>query len=726
MNTNATKFLPMTRREMQERGWEQLDILLVSGDAYVDHPAFGLAVIGRTLEAAGYRVGIISQPDWTNPKAFQTLGAPKLFIGVTAGAMDSMVANYTANRLPRSDDAYTPGGESGRRPNNATIVYTSMLRGLFKGVPVVLGGIEASLRRFAHYDYWRDKVRRSVLLDSKADLIVAGMGEKPILEIADRLKNEQPLDAIPGTVQWKSVKDDLPDGTVATLPAFESIEANPERLLEAVQVLEESLAPTSEGRPAAIAQRHADRWVIEYPAEAMTTEELDRVYALPYQRKAHPTYRQPVPALDPVRFSITSHRGCFGGCSFCALAMHQGKHITPRSPESIIDEIKQLADDPDFKGTISDVGGPTANMYGMAGKDPETCAKCKRPSCLFPDVCHNLNTSHEKLIELWNRVLELPGVKHAFVASGIRHDLIQADPEAGAAFMKMLAQRLVGGQLSAAPEHGVDNVLLKMRKPPAAKFERFVQEFQKAAADAGRELYIIPYLIAGFPGSTTEDAQHSRAWLERLGCPSRQIQDFLPGPMTLASAMFHTKIDPATGQAIEVPSKASERREQREALLATPRRPSRPSSRGDDRRSSGNRRDDRRPSRGHRRDDRRPSGDRRQSSENRRPSGRPAGRFSTDNRRPGNRPTGRPSSDNRRPDSRPDYRRPSSRPNDSQSGNSPRPDNRPNNRRPDGNRRPNTTGGSKPYSSSRRPDDRKPSGNRPFSSKRRDKNKGNK
>ncbi|MFW6286774.1 MAG: YgiQ family radical SAM protein [Candidatus Sumerlaeota bacterium] len=558
----------MTRREMQERGWDTIDVLIVSGDAYVDHPAFGPAVIGRVLEAAGYRVGIIAQPDWTNPKAFEILGRPRLFIGVTAGAMDSMVANYTANKLPRSDDAYSPGGEAGKRPNNATTVYTSVLRGVFRGVPVVLGGIEASLRRFAHYDYWRDKVRRSVLLDSKADLIVAGMGEKSILEIADRLREERDLHGIAGTVEWRSVKDDLPEGELVTLPSFESIQSSPEHLMEAAKTLEEALAGGGGlERPDAIVQRHADRWVIEYPAPPMSTEELDRIYALPYQRKAHPTYRQPIPALDPVKFSVTSHRGCFGGCSFCALALHQGKCIVPRSPDSIIDEIKRLTRDPDFKGAISDVGGPTANMYGMAGKDEALCAACKRPSCLFPDVCRNLNTSHGALVDLWKRILDIPGVKHAFVASGIRHDLIEADLEMGAAFLKLLAERLVGGQLSVAPEHSEDSVLLKMRKPPAAKFERFVKEFRKVAKNAGRDLYVIPYLIASFPGSTKEDAEKARAWVERMGCPSRQIQDFLPGPMTMAGVMHYTKLDPASGQTIHVPAKAGERREQRDALL---------------------------------------------------------------------------------------------------------------------------------------------------------------
>jgi radical SAM superfamily enzyme YgiQ (UPF0313 family) len=601
----------MSREEMRARGWDALDVLIVTGDAYVDHPAFGAAVIGRVLEAAGFRVGIVAQPDWTKPGSFTAMGRPRLFVGVTAGAMDSMVANYTANRKLRRDDAYSPGGRSGLRPNYATIVYTNVVRQVFKGVPVILGGIEASLRRFAHYDYWKDRVRRSILLDSKADLIVAGMGETQVVEIAERLRAASPapthedheagpavaLHGIPGTVE-SCPAEGFPEeirkrGIV--LADFEAVRDSRKTFLETAIQLEQAIAcraPTGSApagstpagsalhgpaphQAAPIIQKHGDRLIVEWPPTPAKSSDLDAVYALPFQRRAHPSYKEAIPALEPVRFSVVSHRGCFGGCTFCALAPHQGKHVVSRSEEAILREIESLTRHPDFRGTISDVGGPSANMYGMGGRNLETCALCRRPSCIFPDVCPNLDASHAAQIHLLRRALEIPGVRHAFVASGIRYDLLFARGKTeltrdGREYLSLLAQRLVGGHLSVAPEHASEAVLRLMRKPSFACFLRFCALFQEESARAGKEQYLIPYFIAGFPGSTERDMREVLDWLRRENRRLQQIQDFLPGPMTLAAAMYHAGLEPARFRKIHVPKASTQRRAQRETLLNKP------------------------------------------------------------------------------------------------------------------------------------------------------------
>jgi len=615
-NKAISPFLPMSREEMCARGWDALDVLIVTGDAYVDHPAFGAAVIGRVLEAAGFRVGIVAQADWKNPASFTAMGRPRLFVGVTAGAMDSMVANYTANKKKRRDDAYSPGGRSGLRPNYATIVYTNVVRQVFKGVPVILGGIEASLRRFAHYDYWKDRVRRSILLDSKADLIVAGMGETQVVEIAERLRAASPaptdedheadqaaaLQGIPGTVE-SCAAEGFPDeirkrGIV--LADFEAVRDSRKAFLEAAIQLEQAIAcrgpagsapdgSTPAGSAPAgsaphspaphqavpIIQKHGGRLIVEWPPTPATSSDLDAVYALPFQRRAHPSYKETIPALEPVRFSVVSHRGCFGGCTFCALALHQGKHVVSRTEEAILREIESLTRHPDFRGTISDVGGPSANMYGMGGRNLETCARCRRVSCIFPDVCPNLDASHAAQIRLLRRVLELPGVRHAFVASGIRYDLLFARGKTeltrdGREYLSLLAQHLVGGHLSVAPEHASDAVLRLMRKPSFACFLRFCALFQEESARAGKEQYLIPYFIAGFPGSTERDMREVLDWLRRENRRLQQIQDFLPGPMTLAAAMYHAGLEPARFKKIHVPKAPAQRRAQRETLLNKP------------------------------------------------------------------------------------------------------------------------------------------------------------
>ncbi|MBN1868288.1 YgiQ family radical SAM protein [Candidatus Sumerlaeota bacterium] len=576
-------FLPTTRDEMRVRGWDALDVLLVTGDAYVDHPAFGAAVIGRVLEGAGFRVGIVAQPDWRRDDSVSAMGRPRLFAGATAGAMDSMVANYTANRRPRRDDAYSPSGRAGARPDYATIVYTSLLRHAFPGLPIVLGGIEASLRRFAHYDYWKDEVRRSILLDSKADLVVAGMGETAVVEIARRLANGGDLRRIPGTVEWyrESEFPFPPESDEATvIPSFEEVRDSKRRYLEMALELERAVGRAGGRRP--VAQRHGDRWVVEWPAPVMSSVELDAVYALPFQRRAHPSYAEGIPALEPVRFSVVSHRGCFGGCSFCALALHQGRRIVSRSEESILSEIRSLARHPDFRGTVSDVGGPSANMYGMGGRDLAVCERCGRVSCLWPAVCSNLDTSHARQVGLLRKALAIPGVRHLFVASGIRYDLLLGRRTARRGrgtttfarlrkdrkdYLRLLVERLVGGHLSVAPEHVSPRVLRLMRKAPFETYVEFSRLFAELSARADKKQYLMPYFIASFPGSTEQDMSEVASFLEGAGQKIEQIQDFLPGPMTVASALYWSGLDPEGFDPVDVPRTVQERNAQRRILL---------------------------------------------------------------------------------------------------------------------------------------------------------------
>ncbi len=529
----AAPFLPMSRAEMTALGWDACDIVLVTGDAYVDHPSFGMAIIGRLLEGQGFRVGIIAQPDWQSAEPFKALGKPRLFFGVTGGNMDSMVNRYTADRRLRHDDAYTAGGEGGKRPDRCTIVYAQRCREAFKDVPIVLGGIEASLRRIAHFDYWSDKVRRSVLADAKADLLIYGNAERAVVEVARRLAaGEAPreLTSIRGTALFRRVPDDYtelhaddldsadegaarrPGEVVIRLPSCEQVEQDREAYARASRVLHRESNP---GNARPLVQRHGDRdlW-LNPPPIPLSTEEMDAVYDLPYARAPHPSYGEAkIPAWEMIKFSVTIMRGCFGGCTFCSITEHEGRIIQNRSEGSILREIERIRDKtPGFTGVISDIGGPTANMYRMACKDPKIEAACRRLSCVFPDICPNLNTSHDDLIRLYRKVREVKGVKKVTVASGIRYDLAVKSPE----YVKELVTHHVGGYLKIAPEHTERGPLDKMMKPGIGAYHRFKQMFDTAAEQAGKKYYLIPYFIAAHPGTTDEDMMNLALWLKPL------------------------------------------------------------------------------------------------------------------------------------------------------------------------------------------------------------------
>ena len=560
----AAPFLPMSRAEMAALGWESCDIVLVTGDAYVDHPSFGMAIIGRLLESQGFRVGIIAQPDWHSAEPFKALGKPNLFFGVTGGNLDSMVNRYTADRRLRHDDAYTAGGEGGRRPDRCTIVYTQRCREAFKDVPVVLGGIEASLRRIAHYDYWSDKVRRSILADAKADLLIYGNAERAVVEVANRLAaGEAPhqLDAIRGVALFRRVPthytelpaDDLdstdeaatrrPGETVIRLPAYEQVKDDKEAYARASRVLHREANP---GNARPLVQRHGDRdlW-LNPPPIPLTSDEMDAVYDLPYARAPHPSYGDAkIPAWDMIKFSVTIMRGCFGGCTFCSITEHEGRVIQNRSEGSILREIERIRDKtPGFTGVISDVGGPTANMYRMACKDPKIEAACRLPSCVFPDICPNLNTSHDDLIRLYRKVREVKGVKKVMVASGVRYDLAVRSPE----YVEELVTHHVGGRLKIAPEHTERGPLDLMMKPGIGTYDRFKEMFEAAAKKAGKKYYLIPYFIAAHPGTTDEDMMNLALWLKKNRYRADQVQTFLPSPMATATAMYHTGVNPLRG-----------------------------------------------------------------------------------------------------------------------------------------------------------------------------------
>jgi uncharacterized radical SAM protein YgiQ len=559
------QFLPMTRQELERLGWQELDVLLVSGDAYVDHPSFGAALLGRWLVAHGFRVGIVAQPRWTHPQDLQVMGRPRLFAGVTAGALDSMLAHYTAFRKKRHDDAYTPGGQAGARPNRASIVYAGLVKQAFPKLPIVLGGVEASLRRITHYDFWTDKLRRSILLEAKADLLLYGMAERGILATAERLRDGLPLKApaIPGAA-YMGRTDELPAGAqVIELPSHEQMLADPGQLLAATRMLETHVHQAQ----AFAVQQVAGRALILTPPRPLGTAELDRLYAQPFTREPHPSYRgQEIPAAEMIRFSITSHRGCAGGCSFCTLAAHQGRAIGSRSATSILKEAESFAGHPSFTGSITDVGGPTANMWGgVCIGDPASCA---RASCLFPSLCPNLVVDQMRLIELLHKVRAVPGVKHVRVASGVRHDLALKD----ARYIRALVRDFVGGQLKIAPEHVADEVLRLMRKPGAQTFEEFLDLFEKECAAAGKPQFLIPYLISAFPGCTAEHMEQLARWLARRGWRPEQVQCFIPLPGTTAAAMYYAGTD-ASGNPIPVARTDAERLRLHHALLGDQRPP---------------------------------------------------------------------------------------------------------------------------------------------------------
>jgi len=557
----AAPFLPMSRAEMDALGWDECDIVLVTGDAYVDHPSFGMAIIGRLLEAQGFKVGIIAQPDWHSADAFKALGKPRLFFGVTGGNMDSMVNRYTADRRIRSDDAYTPGGEGGKRPDRCTLVYAQRCREAFKDVPVILGGIEASLRRIAHFDYWSEKVRRSMLADAKADLLLYGNAERAVVEVANRLAaGEKPsdLDDIRGVALYRRVPDSYTElraddldsadegaarvkgDVVIRLPDYEQVIEDKEAYARASRVLHRESNP---GNARALVQRHGDRDIwLNPPPIPLSTEEMDSVYDLPYARAPHPSYGDAkIPAWDMIKFSVTIMRGCFGGCTFCSITEHEGRIIQNRSEASILQEIEKIRDKtPGFTGVISDIGGPTANMYRMACKDPKIEAACRRPSCVFPEICPNLNTSHDDLIRLYRKVRETKGVKRVMVASGVRYDLAVKSPE----YVEELVTHHVGGYLKIAPEHTERGPLDKMMKPGIGAYDRFKAMFDAAAKKAGKKYYLIPYFIAAHPGTTDEDMMNLALWLKKNKYRADQVQTFLPSPMATATAMYHSGVNP--------------------------------------------------------------------------------------------------------------------------------------------------------------------------------------
>lgn len=555
--------IPLTLSEVRQRGWDELDIVFVTGDAYVDHPAFGVPLLARWLEAHGFRVGIIPQPDWRDPQAFTLLGRPRLFFAVAAGAMDSMVAHYTPLRKLRRDDAYTPGDRHGARPNRATIVYTSCCKGAYRDVPVVIGGIEASLRRFAHYDYWDDKVRRSILFDAKADLLVYGMGERPLLELAERLRSGErfgDIRDIRGTA--RIAREGEAPGDAVLLPSFESVAADTHSYAQSFRLEAQEQNPWS-GRP--LVQRHGDRLLVcNPPAHPLSEAELDAVYALPFTRMPHPSYTEPIPAWEQIKTSVTTHRGCSGGCAFCAITRHQGRAIQSRSEQSILDELARLAREPWFRGSVSDIGGPTANMYGMSARDTALCGRCRRESCLFPAVCSNLRIADGRLARLLARARTVPGVRHTAVASGVRYDLLSRQPEY---FRELLAHQ-VGGLLKVAPEHLTERVTRLMRKPTGSLFEAFLVLFRRESARIGKRQAVVPYFISGHPGSTLGEMVELALMLRRLKLRVEQVQDFTPTPGTLATCIYYTGIDPFTGEHVPVARGEREKRLQKALLLS--------------------------------------------------------------------------------------------------------------------------------------------------------------
>lgn len=646
-------FLPINRAEMEALGWDSCDVIIVTGDAYADHPSFGMAVIGRTLEAQGFRVGIIAQPDWRHAEAFKALGRPNLYFGVAAGNMDSMINHYTADRKVRNDDAYTPGGVAGKRPDRATLVYTQRCKEAYKDVPVIIGGIEASLRRIAHYDYWQDKVRRSVLIDSKADLLLYGNAERAIVEVTHRLARKQPIDSITdvrGTAFMRSPDDtqlhgwfevdstevDRPgkidalvnpylgmeeaaqangescqaaeaarsvdakdvsvdgapalstpyqtpvsalsaqpirlvrrplikqdsralvtprDKTVIRLPAYERVKSDPVLYAHANRVLH---LETNPGNARALVQRHGEGhtarevW-INPPPIPLTTAEMDHVFDLPYARSPHPSYADAngshdhstkIPAWEMIRFSVNIMRGCFGGCTFCSITEHEGRIIQSRSEDSIIREIEDIRDKVNgFTGVVSDLGGPTANMYRIGCKSPEIEAACRKPSCVYPGICPNLNTDHGPLIKLYRRARSLKGIKKILIGSGLRYDLAVESPE----YVKELVTHHVGGYLKIAPEHTEGGPLSKMMKPGIGTYDRFKELFDRFSAEAGKQQFLIPYFIAAHPGTTDEDMMNLALWLKRNGFRADQVQTFYPSPMAVATAMYHTSLNPLKG-----------------------------------------------------------------------------------------------------------------------------------------------------------------------------------
>lgn len=547
---------------MKKRGIEQFDFIYISGDAYVDHPSFGHAIITRLLESRGYKVGIIAQPNWKDSEAFKKLGRPRLAFLVSSGNIDSMVNHYTASKRPRSEDLYSPGGAKGRRPDRAVIVYCNRLKEAYKDVPIIIGGIEASLRRFAHYDYWDNKVRRSILLDSRADLLIYGMGEKPVLQIAEALDSGMDIKYITyinGTVFATSELDSIPEAIV--IPSYEQVSESRRKYAEAFMIqYEEQDYHTGK----VIIQPHGERFLVQNPpSQPMTSTELDDIYDLPYMRKYHPMYEKAggVPALTEVKFSLTSQRGCYGGCSFCALNFHQGRIIQSRSHESIIEEAKQFMKEPDFKGYIHDVGGPTANFRNSACDKQLREGVCKKRQCLHPSPCKMLKVDHTDYLALLRKLRQLPGVKKVFIRSGLRYDYIMADKNDE--FFRELCMHHISGQLKVAPEHVSDKVLRYMGKPSREVYDKFVRKYFSINKRIGKEQYLVPYLISGHPGSDLRAAVELAEYVRDMGYNPEQIQEFYPTPGTLSTCMYYMELDPRTMRPVYVPKTPEEKAMQR-------------------------------------------------------------------------------------------------------------------------------------------------------------------
>lgn len=598
-NERKLQWLPTSAKEVQERGWDTLDVILFSGDAYVDHPSFGIAVIGRLLESLGLKVAIVPQPNWRDDlRDFKKLGRPNLFFGISAGSMDSMVNHYTAAKRLRSDDAYTPGGKSGFRPDMPTIVYTRILKQLYPDIPVIIGGIEASLRRLTHYDYWQDRLRPSILTESGADMLIYGMGEKPLTELCRLLKKGVPFagltnvpqtciqrpqhESCAGNKKWQTIR----------LFSHEECLKNPINHARNFRHIEEESNSLEAAR---LIQAYEDvQIIVNPPYPPMSTSEIDAIYALPFTRLPHPRYKgKEIPAYNMIRHSVTLHRGCFGGCAFCTISAHQGKFISSRSEESIRQELEEITRMPDFRGTVTDLGGPSANMYGMQGKNKTLCAACKRASCAFPTVCKNLNTDHSPLLKIYTIARQQPKIKHAFVGSGIRYDLCLHDSgnkninRTNEEYLQTVIRHHVSGHFKVAPEHATDNVLKIMRKPSFKLFYELKEKFDAINSRNGQKQQIIPYFISSHPGCHLEDMAELAILTRELNFRLEQVQDFTPTPMTLATTIFYTGYHPYSLQKIASPKSESEKKQQnmfffwykrefREKIIATLKRIKRP------------------------------------------------------------------------------------------------------------------------------------------------------
>lgn len=546
--------------EVKNRGWDELDIILISGDAYIDHPSFGVPLIGRYLEPLGYRVGIIAQPDWRNTKDFMKLGRPRLFFGISAGAMDSMLNHYTAHKKPRSEDAYSPAGKAGLRPDRATIVYLNRVKEAYPGVPTVIGGIEASLRRLAHYDYWDNKVRKSLLIDSKGDLLIFGMGEKPIEEVARRLSSGEDISNIKdirGTAVITSSVEGVEGKDYILLPSCEDVIKDKMAYAKASRIFHLESNPFN---ARVLFQRHGNRYVkVNPPSLPLTMEEMDKIYNLPFIKEPHLSYKEKIPALEMVKFSVTIQRGCFGGCTFCSLTEHQGRIIQSRSENSILKEVEDLKKLKGFTGIVSDLGGPTANMYRLRCKDRNVESKCRRLSCVHPNICKFMDTDHSLQIKLLRKTRGMEGVKRVFIASGVRYDLALGSPE----YIKELTTYHVGGHLKVAPEHTSHRVLELMKKPEIEAFNKFKNNFDRFSKDCGKEQYIVPYFISSHPGSDLKDMIDLALYLKKNRFRLQQVQDFIPTPMTLATAMYYTGYDPITFKKVYCARSVKEKRLQK-------------------------------------------------------------------------------------------------------------------------------------------------------------------